>query len=356
MKKIIIYAVTRSDNLGDNVIGETCYKLVKSKYPTYNVELRDLYHIPFIFKVLIKFFNVLHVNTAGLRTSIMRFTEFLSLKQQEHIVVFAGGQLFYETFIEQIWQIVTLAETKDINVHFYGCGTGYLSCDKFNKLVQLLSKPNVKSVCLRDDYIGLQSQVNKVRFVPDVAISCNKVFNRSNSRNVIGIGLISIDNYNKHNTKQLSKEEYYNGIIAVINKFLSKSYSIELFCNGNIADYNACKELYSYIVGNKLSIAPRPKTSAELVGIVTQYSHVIASRLHAMIISYSFKIPFYGLSWDSKIPSFCQNIHYTSYCGIESLSLYADTIPDYLFNSVYDEDLWAQLQIQVNNEIGNLIC
>ena len=356
MKKIIIYAVTRSNNLGDNVIGETFYKLVKTKYPDYHVVLRDLYHISFIFKVLIKILNILHFNTTRLRTMIMRTTEFISLRHREQIVVFAGGQLFYEVFIDQVFQIVTLAEKNEINVHFYGCGTGYMSSHKFNKLVQLLSKSNVKNVCLRDDYIGLQSRINSIRFVPDVAVCCNEAFCRSQGRNVVGIGLISIENFNKHNINKISKEVYYNGIINIIKVLLSKSYSIELFCNGDMDDYKVCKELYGQIVDKKLTIAPRPQTASELVQIITQYSHVIASRLHAMIISYSFNIPFYGLSWDLKIPAFCQSTDYTAYCGLESLMLYSDAILDYLLHSSYNEDLRAQIKIQVKKEIENILC
>ena len=56
------------------------------------------------------------------------------------------------------------------------------------------------------------------------------------------------------------------------------------------------------------TLCPRPKTVAELVNTITQCEAIIATRLHAGVIAFSYGIPFVGLVWNQKQRFFAESI------------------------------------------------
>ncbi|MGB3388155.1 MAG: polysaccharide pyruvyl transferase family protein [Pseudaminobacter sp.] len=67
----------------------------------------------------------------------------------------------------------------------------------------------------------------------------------------------------------------------------------------------ACAEM---IGSGLLTAAPRPREPLELLSLLQPLSAVVAHRLHASIIAYSFRIPHVGLGWDSKVESFFKSV------------------------------------------------
>lgn len=91
-------------------------------------------------------------------------------------------------------------------------------------------------------------------------------------------------------------------------------YKVLLFTNGAREDQRfldmvmqdpASAEL---IASGYLKAAPRPREPAELLGVLQPLSAIVAHRLHASIVAYSFQIPHVGLGWDSKVSSFFRSV------------------------------------------------
>lgn len=357
-KKIYIYGVTSSHNLGDNVICDTFFYFVKTKSPSSRIIVRDINYVPLIFKVIRKILIILGLQYKKLNSFAQKYFSFWG-NSRDAIVVFAGGQLFYDYFVNDIISIVKAASYKKIGVYFYGCGTGCIEGKNKNDLIEILKNPNVVMVTLRDDYIGLRDAILNISIVPDVAICCNvmSVSYRKEKSNIIGIGVISIDNYNKQNHKQVTEEYYISSMCGMIVKLKQVGYEIELFSNGNEEDQLMADKIQSFLKNNfPITIAPQPSTAKELITIENKYTYVIASRLHAMIIAYSYNIPFWGICWDEKIISFCKCIgtydNYTMLNDIDNIDI--KIILKKLVEG-YDDSIRESLISNINQKIEFII-
>lgn len=313
--RIYIYGVTRSDNKGDNVICETCAAILKKLYPNAKICIRNIDYIPLMFKPLLFILNVLHFEFAinKIKNLIKKHFCFMFHSSNTNIV-FVGGQIFYRPFIDDIESIINISELFRIPIYFYGCGTGDLSDADKLRIYNLLNKSIVKQVYLRDDYVGISENVSKSRIVPDVALCSDILINeRCKKKSIIkkiGLGVIFIENYNKQNEVQITLEAYVSSMQSLVYGLLHKGYDVELFCNGNLQDYKTLQLIslkFSHV--KNVTIARRPKSAKQLISLISNYDFVIASRLHALIISYSLAIPFLGLAWDKKISLFCKLIH-----------------------------------------------
>ena len=92
---------------------------------------------------------------------------------------------------------------------------------------------------------------------------------------------------------------------------MALGYDVEIFTNGSPIDYIVAKSLY-FRFNQLLTLAVRPKNDRDLVYQISKYNIVIASRLHALILSYSYKIPFVGIVWDAKVEEFANLIGYSN--------------------------------------------
>ncbi|RUM99559.1 polysaccharide pyruvyl transferase family protein [Pseudaminobacter arsenicus] len=89
-----------------------------------------------------------------------------------------------------------------------------------------------------------------------------------------------------------------------------RGYKVLLFTNGAREDQSFLDKVMQdpasaeLIASGHLQAAPRPREPAELLAILQPLSAIVAHRLHASIVAYSFRIPHVGLGWDSKVKSF----------------------------------------------------
>lgn len=60
--------------------------------------------------------------------------------------------------------------------------------------------------------------------------------------------------------------------------------------------------------GGRVRIAPRARTPGDLARLIAGLDAVVAHRLHAAILAYSYGIPAVGLRWDSKLPAFFASV------------------------------------------------
>jgi len=91
---------------------------------------------------------------------------------------------------------------------------------------------------------------------------------------------------------------------------IKAGHTVTLFCNGAAEDLALLRrltktpELANLLQSGQAIIPEPPKTPAELAKTIAGCEAVIAHRLHACIIAYSYQRPVVGLGWDSKLQSF----------------------------------------------------
>ena len=100
---------------------------------------------------------------------------------------------------------------------------------------------------------------------------------------------------------------FYTSIVLAA---VAGGQSVTLFCNGATEDLDLLKrltkapELDPLLRAGQVLAPAQPQTPTQLARIIGGCSAVIAHRLHACIVAYSYQRPVVGLGWDSKLQSF----------------------------------------------------
>lgn len=96
---------------------------------------------------------------------------------------------------------------------------------------------------------------------------------------------------------------------AGIDELLARGNEIFLFSNGSPEDEKFREAVASQFRGRSgFHLAPCFTTPGELARYIAHLDCVIAHRLHACIIAYSYRIPAIGLTWDRKLDSFFASV------------------------------------------------
>ena len=89
---------------------------------------------------------------------------------------------------------------------------------------------------------------------------------------------------------------------------VKEGFNVSLFTNGADQDYldQVIEALTSQDddIRQRVSVMPRALKPIELVRQIEQADILVAHRLHANILAYSYKVPSVGLMWDQKVASF----------------------------------------------------
>ena len=305
-KKVLLIGVTSSDNLGDSLISLLTYRIMKDK--GMDVEIANIETMPFFYKLLRKFRVPLNYQ----KIADMELTQ--KLRKSNSIIVFAGGQMFFNYFVPYLTRIKECADKTNTPIIFNSCGFGPLSKDATSELAQILNGKIVKQITVRDSLEKAISLTKKAFFIPDVAICTNIYYTNSGDVNQkIGLGVIDTDAYNiNHPDEKITKIQYLEIMFGVVTELSKTNRKIELFTTGIERDQKMAIGLQEYCMakGVKIYVAKRPKNVEQLLKTITSYQSIVSSRLHSLIIAYSYGIPSIGLSWDSKVDYFFEIIGY----------------------------------------------
>jgi polysaccharide pyruvyl transferase WcaK-like protein len=96
-------------------------------------------------------------------------------------------------------------------------------------------------------------------------------------------------------------------------ELVRRGHRVRLFCNGAVEDRAALDRVVRQGLGGlvdkgAVSVAPPPDTPGDLVRTVAGCRVVVAHRLHACIVAWSYARPVVGLGWDRKLESFFASI------------------------------------------------
>lgn len=326
MKKILVIGELYSENLGDGII---CQIVAKYFNKNYQVELLDLSgregYIPTnslfsLTKATINFqkekikrilYSFEYKKTGNnLSNIISAFKKSFNMKINKFFpdsIIFAGGQLFNDSFIHQIYYVCNFANKNNIKVIFNEIGSRNILYRDL--LYDIFKLDCIKYISTRDNYEYISSFCNKnIVDNYDPAILCNDFFNVNKIESFnLGIGIMFSPRQSPIVQKKFWKE--------VLKELYSKKIQFKIFTNGSMCDQSFVEQILKELKLNQSSyLMSRPTNPEELILCINSFNAIISMRLHSLIISYSYNIPTLGISWDKKVNEFYKKIKYNNHC------------------------------------------
>lgn len=340
--KIVILNAKYSPNLGDGVIAECLEDQIRTAIPHSSVLSLDIggsvdyrgnntmlprnltkkiSYIPDPLQRLGKFF---------IRPILLRkkyYSKWQNYLKDSDALVIGGGQLFMDVhlYFPTRIMIATLAAPLGVPILVHAVGVSQ-SLTKIGKkyFQRCFSHGQLIYVSVRD----LKSKNNWEKHFPrvhteiawDPALLAYKTYMDTPKKSInkianklhIGLGICDPKNMKSHADSAIEiaggNIDFFLKTIDILNQ---NNYYVSLFTNGDDQDF-LDKLIINLKSDNKLhcvNILPRALKPYQLVEQIKQFDMLIAHRLHANIIAYSFSIPSIGLMWDKKMESFFKLTH-----------------------------------------------
>ncbi|MBR2844013.1 MAG: polysaccharide pyruvyl transferase family protein [Solobacterium sp.] len=230
-------------------------------------------------------------------------------------VLFTGGGIIKfhkQMFHVYMRTIINYAHERNIPVMISAAGIeGYDEKDqRCIALKQALTCSSVKVITTRDDlsnlekYCGGSSQV--IAQVADPACSLSRFIpaaEHSERRRVVGICLIRPEIFDDYGIK-VSEKELFELWKTLYLKITAAGDACRFFITGTVPDQKTMEKFREYLCvktpADASVFCPRPMSVKDLTDIITGCDAVIASRLHASIIAYAYRVPCTALVWNVK--------------------------------------------------------
>ena len=100
----------------------------------------------------------------------------------------------------------------------------------------------------------------------------------------------------------------------LVQAVTAAGHKVTLFCNGAAEDRAALDAVIgdpavaAMVLAGAVSLTPPPETPRDLALAIGGMAAVVAHRLHACIVAWSYGVPVVGLGWDRKVESFFASV------------------------------------------------
>lgn len=311
--KILVLNEGYSDNLGDQAINDSLHYLLKENtivFQDFTKNINKAIDIHVDDKNINKQFYLVKILKKTIPSKIKWIIKNInrvinSSKDNYDLVVIGGGQLILSnaTFsIAMFLWVFFLRFFSNKNIVLFAVGSG----TKFSFIDKVLYKyalNRVSNIYVRDykSQEVLKEVFNiETKFVYDVAFIHNKIAkNLESKKENILLGVISFDVYNRYNSKNLTREEFFESWIKLLAKNSINLDQIKLFYTTH-DDRMASIEFQSYInkVYNIEVELIETHTKEILVNELVKANIVISARMHALILglTYGCEIVTYKIS------------------------------------------------------------
>lgn len=269
------------------------------------------------------------LNTAGIEKYYIHlynmYIRDMAVIEKADVIVFAGGGLVKykrELFYEFIPEIIEVAQKNDIPVYFNCVGVeGYSETDpRCQALKKAINSACIKGITIRDDYdlfvehyLRRDMDCRKVLDPVSIAAEVYHVNDKRERKKVIGLQIARPELYEDYGVEGFSREQQLEFWKQLIDKIESETeYKWQIFSNGLLQDYMFHRELLAYMGKEECEeyLVPRPAEVRELVTTISEYSGIVATRLHGNIIAYAVNVPSIGLVWNDKMVRWGESIGY----------------------------------------------
>lgn len=237
-------------------------------------------------------------------------------------VVFAGGiiKCTNENFWQYMPQLIKEADKYNVPVFMSAIGVEKFYPDD-NRSVDLknaINMPCVKGISVRDDIDTLRNDYltnSDVRTysVYDPAVWCADTYKESidtntNKEELVGLGVTREKLFSDYGNEQIDRQYQLNMWKGIIAELDSRNIKWKLFTNGDTYDELFAKDVLNYVGhGEKVSA---PLDGVSLVQNISQFTSVIAGRMHSNIVSFALSIPSVGFVWNQKLRFWSEKIGY----------------------------------------------
>jgi polysaccharide pyruvyl transferase WcaK-like protein len=131
-------------------------------------------------------------------------------------------------------------------------------------------------------------------------------------RPLVGVGIAHpvVLAYHSSRDRRLAVERTLNAYVKLIQGLATSGCDVIVFSNGAGEDEDALKAVRRRLAGSqgehepRIQFPPRASTPGELCRLIAGVDCLVAHRLHANIVAYSYAIPAIGLAWDRKMEAF----------------------------------------------------
>lgn len=377
--KVALLGLHLDDNYGDPCIAETVKYIYSKLIPTETdwlcIDLRKFCTLDnkhnisdFHYKIIKKISNyATRKNRGWLGECVIKYLARIFYRQLDGVnlgILAGGGTIHYR--VHDYWigisAFIKACDRRNIPVIINGVGVE--DYDEHNPKCRVFSKylqwKNVKAAITRDDLDGLKSYFGQrniyVTKAIDPVIFGADAFNMepSHNREKFGIGIIRTNIFDDYKTSG-DIETVVNYICGLTRELEKRGYKYDFISNGASCD-DSMIPLIEKQLGRTITVR-KPKSSSELVKMISTYKGLFTTRMHTGIIAYSLGIPVVGLIWLEKIYYWGQNIKSEKFfmwpkelSPEKSINLMEEAL-----EQGYDENLRIKLRSEHLNVVRNAL-
>jgi polysaccharide pyruvyl transferase WcaK-like protein len=339
--KVVTFNVKYSPNLGDGVIAECLEAELGRRLPDISIEaldlagrtdrdgrarlglrvlaLKALQMMPVILRdVLVE---------AGLRLQMRRKCRpaWREALRDADLAIVGGGQLIQDgdlNFPVKLSIVAAECKRNNVPIALFGLGVAESRSGRGAALISaLLHADQLVFAGVRDGDSAnrlRQRRVKGIVVTPDPGLMSSQVWpssvGRQRKRPVVGLGITHPVILKHHGEGKFDDTTIMDLYRSLIRRLLASGYDVTCFSNGARED-QACLDrvVGSFGDDDGLTRAPDCRTPRELAELVGSFDAVIAHRLHACILAYSYRVAHVGLSWDAKLAAFFANVGRSRY-------------------------------------------
>lgn len=243
------------------------------------------------------------------------------------VAVFGGGQLIQDgdlNFPLKISAAARACAARKVPMAVFGVGVSRSRSPRGNALLrELLAAPSLAHLAVRD----AQSQRNLAEYQAGdsrvchdpgvlaarlwpVARAAADALGEGPPR--IGVSVTHPSILRHHASGAHERVDHRAWFIAVIEALAAAGLRVVCFTNGAAEDEVLLAEVAATLrerpVASRVEVSPRPRDPEALCRLIGGLNAVIAHRLHANIVAFSYGVPHIGLKWDAKVDAFFDKV------------------------------------------------
>lgn len=331
--KIVQFGLCFSPNLGDGVIAECIGHAVREIRPDAKVTHVDMSARKGFGQVVIKNREAIIAVIDRLPLFVRQRLALWKLNRvidgvedtwkeaaQADLAIVGGGQIFSDASLNfpiKIGRVFDILRDAKTPTAIFGVGVAQNWTTKGKALFHKMQHLDLRMVGVRD--VGSEAAWKaQVPFVPrpeltlDPGLFAAAHYGSAEVTGDLGLCITDFVILSHHASGGVAGAAQGGvGFYAEIVKTArAKGYRVTLFSNGAAEDQALLEKVAEHPdvaaarAEGHVVLPPAPSTPTELVAIIASCRAVIAHRLHACIVAYSYRRPIVGLGWDAKLESF----------------------------------------------------
>lgn len=334
--KVVQFGLRYSPNLGDGVIAECIALAIAARRPDATVVPVDLSGRKAFGEVMVanreRILAVIDRLPLSLRQALVtwklsRLLDRVAPQWQEAVdgadlAIIGGGQIFADAnlnFPLKIARASAVLAASGTPTAVYGVGVARNWTRKGAALFAKVAETDLRMIGVRDagsdDAWRAQMRGGPApELTLDPGLLAVETYGAVPAAEGLGLCVTDFTLLAHHATGSVagaaqSARDFY---VAIAETAAARGHVVCLFCNGAAED----AALLAEVAGDPRIIALRatgsvrvpdtPRTPTALVAIIAGCATIVAHRLHACIVAYSYRRGIVGLGWDAKLESFFQ--------------------------------------------------